>query len=83
MDSENMNMNNIERAVRFIFGFAIFFVGLVIDSVWGFAGFLLVFSGLFGYDPIYAILKIDTRKTRAKIRRQAGRPKTPVTSAGT
>lgn len=82
MDNDNMNLSNVDRTIRVLLGFGIFFWGLHADSIWGFAGFILIFSGLFGYSPIYALLKFDSRTKREKMHRQAGRPKTPVTSAG-
>lgn len=67
MESENMNLGNLDRAIRGVLGFGIFFWGLHVDSMWGFAGFLLIFSGLFGFDPFYKMAHINSRTTREKM----------------
>lgn len=59
----NKNIGGIERIIRVVFGLAVLslvFVGP--QSVWGWLGVIPLATGLIGWCPPYALLKISTRK---------------------
>lgn len=65
-ESQQMNIGDSERVIRFLVGFSFFIWGLVTDNYVGFLGFLLVFSGVFGYCPIYRALKVNRHAEKSK-----------------
>jgi hypothetical protein len=54
------NVGAIDRLLRIIIGIAIAVVGVVYQSYWGIVGIAILTTGLFGYCPVYAILKISS-----------------------
>jgi hypothetical protein len=62
-----MNEGNIDRAVRFLLGIALLYIGWtgVIGGTFGWVlkigGFLPLITGLVGWCPAYALLGITTR----------------------
>ncbi len=62
----SINESNVDRALRVALGLALLALGWggVVSGVWGqvfkFLGFVPLLTGLIGWCPIYALLKIRT-----------------------
>jgi hypothetical protein len=67
-EAKNMkqNVHNIERVVRIVVGLVLLclvFVGP--QTAWGWIGLLPLVTGIVGWCPPYALLKINTREKKA------------------
>ena len=59
------NENNIDRAIRILFGAVL--VSLVFfgpQSPWGWLGLIPIVTGLVGFCPLYRLVGIDTCRTK-------------------
>lgn len=60
------NVGGIDRNIRIVVGLAIIAAGLVYQSWWGAIGLVPLATALLGWCPPYAILGINTCKTKQK-----------------
>ena len=60
------NMGTIDRVIRVIIALAIFIIAYIYHSWWGLVGLIPLFTSIFGWCPIYAILRIRTCKAEPK-----------------
>ena len=58
------NIGGVERAVRIVLGLAVIGAGVMYGTWWGAIGAVLVFTGLIGWCPPYAMFGINTCKTK-------------------
>lgn len=61
------NTSNIDRIVRVLLGLVLIYVGFAVMTgtsgiVVGVLGFIPLLTGILGFCPIYALLKISTRR---------------------
>jgi hypothetical protein len=56
------NVGKIDRSIRLIIGVVIALLGLYYQSWWGLLAIIPVLTAIFGFCPLYAILKINTCK---------------------
>ena len=62
-----LNVGTAEQIIRIILGGALMVLAYMgIIGVWGYIGIIFVVTGLISWCPIWAILKIDTRKSVAQ-----------------
>jgi len=60
-----VNVGKIERFLRILLGFVIFYVGVLYPAepkIWGFVGLVPVITGILGWCPLYLPFKINTNK---------------------
>ncbi len=58
------NVGGIERVIRIVLGLAIIGAGVMYASWWGAIGAMLVVTGLIGWCPPYAMMGMNTCKTK-------------------
>jgi len=58
------NVGGMERVIRIVLGLAIIGAGVMYASWWGAIGAVLVVTGLIGWCPPYAMMGINTCKTK-------------------
>lgn len=58
------NVGDTERVIRILAGTVILWVGFFMHSWWGLIGFVPILTGAMGYCPPYAMLGINTCKTK-------------------
>ncbi len=54
------NQGKIDRALRIIAGGALIAWAVMSGNIFGYAGIILVITGLVGFCPLYALLGIDS-----------------------
>lgn len=60
------NVGTHDRVIRVIIGVAILsLVWLGPQTAWGYLGFIPLLTGIFGFCPIYALMKISTNRGTA------------------
>lgn len=62
----NKNVGNIERIVRVVIGLAIIIWGFYAKNWWGAIGIIPLVTGLIGWCPLYALLRINTCSLKDK-----------------
>jgi len=62
----NINVGNIERIVRVVIGLAIIIWGFYAKNWWGAIGIIPLVTGLIGWCPLYALLRINTCSLKDK-----------------
>ncbi len=60
----NKNVGQVERGIRFVVGLAVIGAGVYFQSWWGAIGLVLIGTALMGWCPPYALLGINTCKTK-------------------
>lgn len=61
-----MNVGSTDRVVRLLVGIAILaYFFFTTWSAWGYLGFVVAATGLFGYCPLYSLLRINTIRPTA------------------
>jgi len=58
------NESQQDRRLRIVLGVAILVVGMTYGSWWGLVGLIPILTGAAGFCPLYAVLGIDSRRTR-------------------
>jgi len=58
------NVGGMERVIRIVLGLAIIGAGVMYASWWGAIGAVLVVTGLIGWCPPYAMMGMNTCKTK-------------------
>jgi hypothetical protein len=66
----NKNTGNADRAIRVVLGVAAIAAGVVFRSWWGALGLIPLVTGLVGFCPLYALIRVSTA------RHQGDRPAT-------
>jgi hypothetical protein len=56
------NTASLDRIVRVVLGLVAIAAGIVFKSWWGALGLIPLVTGLVGFCPLYAILKISTAR---------------------
>ncbi|ACF47243.1 DUF2892 domain-containing protein [Prosthecochloris sp. ZM] len=54
------NVGPLDRNIRFLFGAILLIAGVVFQSWWGLLGFVLIFTAIIRFCPIYVPLRITT-----------------------
>lgn len=57
------NTGKTDRILRIILGLVVAITGIVLSSWWGLIGIVFLFTGIFGFCPIYSLLNIHTGKS--------------------
>tara|TARA_B100001996_G_C18646565_1_gene587658 strand:+ start:1445 stop:1636 length:192 start_codon:yes stop_codon:yes gene_type:complete len=60
-----INVGKVERLIRVLLGFLIFYMGVLAQvepKLWGFIGLIPVITGILGWCPLYLPFKINTNK---------------------
>jgi len=60
----NKNVGQIDRVIRTVAGLAIIGAGIYFQSWWGAVGLVLLGTALMGWCPPYALLGINTCKSK-------------------
>jgi len=58
------NVGGIDRILRIVLGLVIIGAGIMLSSWWGAIGAVLLVTGLIGWCPPYAMLGMNTCKTK-------------------
>ncbi len=56
------NTGSVDRLIRVVLGATLIIVGVVLRSWWGALGLLPLVTGLFGFCPLYALLRTSTNR---------------------
>lgn len=54
------NVGSFDAAGRAVLGFALFGIGHHYHNWWGLIGFVPLFTGVFGFCPLYWLFRFDT-----------------------
>jgi sulfite exporter TauE/SafE len=60
------NVGSIDRVIRIVGGVALIAIGLVYGTWWGALGLVPLITALIGWCPPYAILGMNTCKTKSE-----------------
>ena len=58
------NVGGIDKILRIVLGIAIIAAGVMYSSWWGLIGVVLLLTGLIGWCPPYAMLRLSTNKKK-------------------
>lgn len=56
------NVGRTDQIIRVILGVVIILVGIYFKSWWGVLGLVPLVTGIIGYCPLYALIKVSTYK---------------------
>jgi hypothetical protein len=57
------NVGRTDRAIRIVLGLAVLsLVRIGPETPWGYLGLVPLFTGVFGYCPIYGLMRISTNR---------------------
>lgn len=56
------NIGKTDKIVRWIIGLTLLVLGILYKSWWGVIGLIPVVTALFGFCPLYSIIRITTSK---------------------
>jgi predicted RND superfamily exporter protein len=59
------NMGSVDRIIRIVIGLVVIALGVIFKSWWGVIGVLPLFVAFVNFCPLYALIGINTRKTKA------------------
>jgi hypothetical protein len=67
-----LNVGGVDRVVRIVLGLVLivlgfFFLAGTLGTIVGIIGFIPVLTGLIGWCPLYALFKLNTRKSRTTV----------------
>jgi hypothetical protein len=69
MQIMEINQSNADRAIRFMAGVALLSIAFIgPQTVWGILGVIPIVTGMSGFDPLYWVLDVSTRRNRAGAR---------------
>lgn len=57
------NTGRTDRILRIVSGVLIAVAGIVLSSWWGLIGIVLLFTGIWGFCPLYSVFNIRTGKS--------------------
>lgn len=58
----NCNVGTGDKILRIIIGLAIGGLGIYFQSWWGLIGLIPILTAIFGFCPLYSIIKVNTCK---------------------
>lgn len=58
----NCNVGTPDKILRIIIGLAIGGLGIYFQSWWGLIGLIPILTAIFGFCPLYSIIKVNTCK---------------------
>lgn len=58
----NNNVGSADKIIRIIIGLVIGGLGIYFQSWWGLIGLIPILTAIFGFCPLYSIIKVNTCK---------------------